>query len=413
MQACTGCHTVPQSDDDVALAFMLTDRFLDKDKLTAAAKMIRSGQRIELPPAVRAAVLAALQGARAQRPTQQQGIGARGWGAIAAIAVVLFLIFHPWPHFQWSSFRDTASSYEAFAARFPSSDFTSLAKERLRVLKEDEIWSAADGSGQIETLRSYIRVYPDGKHFDEAKRQTTSIADQRWQDISKSESKTEIQRFTKDYPETTKIAAAEARVIEIADKKWSAISKSRSLTEIRNFLTAFPETTKATDADARIQLLFNDFDWVKEQDSLEHYRRFATRYPSHAQIAAIEKRIIDLEVKEIAAGEYGEMPKAQALSYGGTSTDVDVENKTGYELTVRYSGPSSKKLVIPVGATRSVALVPGAYQVAASVNAADVTNYFGSDTMQGGRYSSSFFIQSSYGGSSFSVPSFTPERRRR
>jgi hypothetical protein len=109
----------------------------------------------------------------------------------------------------------------------------------------------------------------------------------------------------------------------------------------------------------------------------------------------------------------GPLPKAQALSYGGTSTDVDVENKTGYELTVRYSGPSSKKLVIPVGATRSVALVPGAYQVAASVNAANVTNYFGSDTMQGGRYSSSFFIQSSYGGSSFSVPSFTPERRRR
>jgi hypothetical protein len=413
MQPCTACSTVPRSDDDIALAFMLTDRYLDKEKLIAAAKMIRGGQRIELPPAVRTAVLAALQGARAQRSTQKQGIGAKGWAIIAAIAAILFLIFHPWPHFQWSSFRDKVVGYEGFVARFPSSDFTEDAKERIRVLREDEVWQAADGSGQIETLRSYVRTYHDGNHLDKAKNQITDIADQHWNELSKSESKAEIQKFTKDYPETSKIAETEARIIEISDQKWAAISKSRSLTEIRNFLTAFPETTKATDAEARIQFLFNDFDWVKEQDALEHYRRFASRYPSHAQIAAIEKRIIDLEVKEIAAGEYGEMPKAQALSYGGTSTAVEVENKTGYELTVRYSGPGSKKLVVPVGATRSVDLVPGAYQVAASVNAANVTNYYGSDTMQGGRYSSSFFIETSFGGSSFSAPSFTPSRKRR
>ena len=374
IHSCPGCNSTPQTDDDIALAFMLTDRFLEKEKLIEAAKMIRSGQRIQLPPSVKAAVMAALQGARAQQPSQQQGISAKGWGIIAAIAAILFLIFHPWPHFQWASFRDRVNSYESFVSRFPSSDYASDAKERVRVLREPDVWSAADGSGQIEALRSYIRVYRgDGKHLDDAKQQITTIADQLWTPISTSRSEAEIRRYLKDYPETTKLAAAEAH----------------------------------------IQELYNDFEWVKEQDSLEHYRRFATRYPTHSQIAAIEKRIIDLEVKEIAAGEYGEMPRAQALSYGGTTTDVEVENKTGYELTVRYSGPDSKKLVIPVGATRTIALVPGAYQVAASVNAANVTNYYGSDSMQGGRYSSSFFIQTSFGGSSFSTPSFSPSRRRK
>ncbi len=374
IHSCPGCNSTPQTDDDIALAFMLTDRFLEKEKLIEAAKMIRSGQRIQLPPSVKAAVMAALQGARAQQPPQQQGISAKGWGIIAAIAAILFLIFHPWPHFQWASFRDRVSSYESFVSRFPSSGYASDAKERVRVLREPDVWSAADGSGQIETLRSYIRVYRgDGKHLDDAKQQITTIADQLWTPISISRSEAEIRRYLKDYPETTKLAAAEAH----------------------------------------IQELYNDFEWVKEQDSLEHYRRFATRYPTHSQIAAIEKRIIDLEVKEIAAGEYGEMPRAQALSYGGTTTDVEVENKTGYELTVRYSGPDSKKLVIPVGATRTIALVPGAYQVAASVNAANVTNYYGSDSMQGGRYSSSFFIQTSFGGSSFSIPSFSPSRKRK
>ena len=380
---CSACNTVPESDDDLALAFMLTDRFLDKPKLLAAAQMIRKGQKIELPPSVRAAVRAALQGARAQQQHSQQhvqgsGISTKGIVIVLAVIAAVVCVFY----------------------------FGSVHVEK-------EAWRTSNGSRKIESLRQYLRSYSHGEHADEAKEQITELADAAWEEVSKSGSKTEIQKFLRDYPETTKIAAAEARIIEIADRQWQTISESRSITEIKKFLSAFPETSKTTDAEARIQALYNDVEWVMEQDDLEHYRRFTSRYPAHPQIAAIERRIIDLEVKEIAAGEYGEMPKAQALSYGGTSTAVEVENKTGYELTVRYSGPGSKKLVIPIGATRTIDLVPGAYQVAASVNAANVTNYYGSDTMQGGRYSSSFFIQSGYGGSAFSVPSYTPSRKGR
>lgn len=373
VQPCAVCKTIPNTDAEIALAFMLTDRFLDKEKLFEAAQMIRGGHRIELPPSVRAAVLAALQGERARRQAQQKGIGAKRWGIITTIASILFMIFHPWPHFQWASLIDEVRSYENFAARFSSSDYATTAKERIRVLREDEIWSEAGGSGQIVALRAYMRDYPDGKYLDEAMDQ----------------------------------------VVVIADSRWGQISNSRSEAEIRRYLKSYPETSKIAEAEARIQLLYNDFDWVKEQDNLEHYRRFATRHPAHEKISAIEKRIIDLEVKEIAAGEYGEMPKAQAISYGGEFTDVTVENKTGYELTVRYSGTDSKKLVIPIGATRGIVLSPGAYQVTASVNAANVTNYYGTDSMQGGRYSSSFFIESGFGGTSLSIPDFTPSRKLR
>ena len=137
----------------------------------------------------------------------------------------------------------------------------------------------------------------------------------------------------------------------------------------------------------------DNWEWVQTQDSLPIYKRFATRFPNHPEIEAIQKRIIDLEVKQIAAGEYGEMPKAQPLSYGGSIVDVEIENKTGYVLTVRYSGTDSKMIVLPVASTKSIALIPGDYQVAASVSASNVTNYYGRDTMQGGKYSSSFFIQ--------------------
>jgi hypothetical protein len=144
---------------------------------------------------------------------------------------------------------------------------------------------------------------------------------------------------------------------------------------------------------AELEKLQYDWDWVQAQDSIDAYKKFATRFPDHPQIKQIQKRIIDLEVKAIAAGEYGELPRAQAITVGGTTAEVKIENKTGYVLTVRYSGNDSKMIVVPVEATMSVTLIPGDYQVAASVSAANVRNYFGQDSMAGGKYSSSFYIR--------------------
>jgi len=145
-----------------------------------------------------------------------------------------------------------------------------------------------------------------------------------------------------------------------------------------------------------LERLKDDLSWVKTQDKLPFYERFAERFANHPEIDSIRKRIIDLEVKRIAAGEYGEMPKAQSLSSGGSFVEVEVENKTGYILTIRYSGPDSQKVLIPIGVTTTVSLPPGDYQVAASVSASNVTNYFGRDSMKAGKYSSSFYIQSQY-----------------
>src|SRR5207237_740973 len=129
------------------------------------------------------------------------------------------------------------------------------------------------------------------------------------------------------------------------------------------------------------------------------YRRYLQRNPSDSRRAAIERKIIDLEVAEIAAGDHGTLPAAQRLSSNsyGRFADICVENGTSYELTVRYSGSDSKKIVIPAGETSSLQLAVGAYTVAASVSAANVRNYVGTDTLQGGQYSSRFYIRSSFG----------------
>ena len=411
-QRCGSCGGVPVNDEELALAFMLTDQFLPKEKLAEASRLIKSGQRIELPPHFRTAVLAATQSARIQqaRAEKEQGLSLRGGGILAGIAAILFLIFHPWPHYQWSTFQDSVQSYEGFANRFPSSGYLAdSAKERTRVLREPDAWSHAKETDQIEALRGYVRMYPEGKHLDDAQKRIAELADARWKVISDTDSKSTLLKFLKYHPETTKRPEVEARIVTIADGEWRKIAAGRSVVAIEKFLEDYHETSMRAEAEQRIQELHNDLEWVREQDSLDHYQRFATRYPDHSERSWIEKRIIDLEVKQIAAGEYGELPRAKPLSYGGSTVEVEVENQTVYELTARYSGPESKKLVITRGATQKVSLPPGDYKVAASVTAANVRNYYGTDVMRGGQYSSIFYIQSEYGG--FPIPSHRPSRR--
>jgi hypothetical protein len=188
---------------------------------------------------------------------------------------------------------------------------------------------------------------------------------------------------------SSKIAKAER---EAKKAQEALVVMEQRETYAREQVATQAERLRLKEVEERERLQDN-WEWVQTQDSLPIYKRFATRFPNHPEIEAIQKRIIDLEVKEIAAGEYGEMPKAQPLSYGGSTVDMEIENKTGYVLTVRYSGTNSKMIVLPVASTESITLVPGDYQVAASVSASNVTNYYGRDTMQGGKYSSSFFIQ--------------------
>lgn len=468
----------PKNDDELAIAFMLTEQFLSKEKLSEASRLIKSGQKIELPPHIKTAVLAALQSARSQEATRSKSArnGLIHWAIFSFVIFLIYLIFTPWPHYQLALFLDKIPSYEGFINRFPESYLVDDAKKQIHILKEDDVWAEIDSSKDIQSLRKYKILYPDGKYLlyandqirecadsvwdsisktnskkeildflrkyrettktaeaqariieiadakwdsisntdskedvikflednpettksSEAKARIIEIVDAKWESISNTDSKEEIIRFLEDYPETTKSSEAKSRMVAIADAQWLKIASGRSVGAINGFLNDFPETSMRHAAEQRIQELYDDFEWVREQDLLKFYKRFLNRHPNHPHKTWIEKRIIDLEVKEIAAGDYGVLPPAQPIQLGGRNAIVQVNNKTGYELSVRYSGPESKKLVIPTGVIKSISLPPGEYQVAATVTARNVRNYFGRDKIQGGSYSSEFYIKSEY-----------------
>jgi outer membrane protein assembly factor BamD (BamD/ComL family) len=415
---------------------MLSDKVLPPEKLSMAEENIKGGKPIKIPPHIKPFVLAAIKTARTDESNEDRELKASfaTWTKLSVVLLILYAVFNQWTHFQWASFRDREESYASFVRRYPSSDFSTHAKERIRVLSEERVWQGVSSANEIFQLRSYKEIYPDGKHLAEADSQIQAIADEqwlkvasttakstvldflrdypetskkpeaqarlafiadlKWNDIAETSSKDEVRKFLEDYPETTKRSDAEKRIVQIADDHWKKIATTRSVETIQTFLKEHPESTKRETAEARIESLYSDWNWVREQDSVKAYQGFISRNPRHVERSWAERRIIDLEVKEIAAGDYGEMPPAQPLSIGGSQVDIVIANKTGYELTVRYSGPDSKKLIISVGATQSLSLPAGDYKVAASVSAFRVRNYYGTDTMRGGRYSSTFYIQS-------------------
>ena len=80
---------------------------------------------------------------------------------------------------------------------------------------------------------------------------------------------------------------------------------------------------------------------------------------------------------------------------GGSTSSISIYNRTSYNLTLLYSGPDSKRIVISPNQTGYITLRNGSYKIAASVSASNVRNYAGSENLRGGSYSAEYYIVTS------------------
>lgn len=125
------------------------------------------------------------------------------------------------------------------------------------------------------------------------------------------------------------------------------------------------------------------------------YNEYLNRYPQGEH----SKSAIDAMVKTIANGEHGSLPSMDQNYYGdGPKSSISIQNDTSYELTLLYSGVESKRIVLQPHGSTSISLYNGSYDIAASVTASDVRNYYGTESLRGGSYSVSYYISSGIGG---------------
>lgn len=278
--------------------------------------------------------------------------------AVVLIATLLFAILHDFPQYHYASYVDTPDSYANFLNRFPDSGYAERAEERKFVLQDQAAWDRITRSGSPSNYREYLSDFTEGAYIQRARDEYRRMQELDWQDA---------------------IAA-------------------RSVYRIERFLAKYPDSEKDDEAAFIIEQWSRDWRWVRDQDDTDDYERFLELEPSHPQAEAARARIIDLEVRQIASGDYGALPPATPVRRNayGTTTSIRVHNDTSHTLTLRYSGPSSRRYTFAPQATQYVTLDVGAYQVAASVDAAGVQNYYGRETLSGGSYEVTYYIETSF-----------------
>ena len=250
---------------------------------------------------------------------------------------------------------------------------------------------------KITTIAVIILILAGGFFLYRQKAETAAQkAAEAWLELKSDSSIVRLKDFIAHYPDCQFASRARQRLDSlIMEADWKAAEKGDSLQGYIDFKEKHPHTPYENTVAARIAGLERAAAWKKarKKNSIAAYKEFISAYPKSRQAAAARQKIIDLEVDAIFAGEHGELPPPQKTSSGSSNKNtIEIENRTDYTLTVRYSGAISVKVVIPARGGDTVTLPAGQYRVAASVNHPNVTPFAGSHNLAGGDYSSIFYI---------------------
>ena len=210
----------------------------------------------------------------------------------------------------------------------------------------------------------------------------------------------ELSEFANDNQSNKFGREASIQLTSICDSLYKIAKKKATIAAWRAYQQAVPSSF-FKDSESQIENIENQrwnteakaWSTAKNENTISAYKKYKNLYPNGAHIPQAERKIIDLEVANVFAGNHGSLPSMDKTSWGsGPTVYISVKNSTSYILTLRYSGPDSKKIVISPGGTSSVTLKNGKYKVAASVNASNVRNYAGVEDLSGGSYSVEYYI---------------------
>jgi hypothetical protein len=212
----------------------------------------------------------------------------------------------------------------------------------------------------VKKLQDFISQNDGNSYGNKAQSAIESICDSLYRVADSKATESGWRQYQRVVP-TDYFKDSESKIEEIANQAWNTESKAWQMALSENSISAFT--------------------------------KYKSLYPNGSHISQCEKKLIDLEVSRVYAGEHGSLPEMDRTGYGGGPTSyITVTNSTSYTLTLLYSGPDSKRLVISAGGTSSVRLKNGSYRVAASVSASNVSNYAGNENLQGGNYSVDYYI---------------------
>jgi len=219
-----------------------------------------------------------------------------------------------------------------------------------------------------------------------------------WEVARQADSIRAYEEFLNKHPKGEFAEQARQRLDELyIMQDWNIARVADSIPTYEEFLEKYPDSRLADQARSRIETMKRDLqDWERTMqiNTIKGYADFLKGHPDSPFAEKAKGKIVDIEVSDILRGEHGNLPSPERISGGGVRTYsvMNIHNDTRYNLTIRYSGPESFKVIFSPKEKGSIEILRGTYKVAASVDAANVQDYAGIENSDCGNYEVVYYI---------------------
>ena len=260
--------------------------------------------------------------------------------------------------------------------------------------KEYDVYNQFITNPTEDNFRAYMRDFREGTHIQEVT--------QKYVNTLKHQGPIALNDFADDYPVLSKEYDIHTLVNLQSDSLYKIATGLNTLQGWQKYQQSVPPS-EFRDCQKIIEI-FKNRDWNTDHKAwkqactlgtLAGFYKYVTRYPNGSHYSTANKKIIDMEVDKVMAGDYGQLPSLDKTSYGyGSTSSISVYNNTSYTLTLLYSGPDSKRISISPHQRKALTLKNGSYRCVTSVSGTQVRNHAGSETLNGGCYEIEYYISS-------------------
>lgn len=205
------------------------------------------------------------------------------------------------------------------------------------------------------------------------------------------------------YAENVKVLV-DQRIAELEEIEWrEKYSNSSSESSLLEFKKTLRSKKVIALVESRLHELYASFTYAQQINTIEAYNRFISLSDNQEEQEMARRRIIDLEVAEIARGQHSVLPPQHSNAYQYNRTgiaEIEIKNDTAYPLTAMYSGRESEKVIIPAHERRTIQIRSGEYAIAVTTTQPNVTPFYGKESIDSGKYQVTYYISS--------APSYLP-----
>jgi outer membrane protein assembly factor BamD (BamD/ComL family) len=300
---------------------------------------------------------------------------------------------------------NTKAAYKLYYFTHSSSVFSDQAWDKV----EEFDWQQACEDASSRAFRNFLTQHPKRKYASEARLKLEKLEIQDWDIAEMKDIVSSYEEYLSCHPKGQNSLLAKKRVKQLVDLQRE--KPDETVTAYEEFLQKNPSNELFDWIQVRCKMMRQDLgEWqeVLEANTVSAYKDFQQKHPNSPFAEEVEARMIDLEIDQIMGGEHGSLPKPTKVSSEGNRkySIVNIHNDTQYDLTIRYSGSESFKVVFTPQQKGSIELLNGTYRIAASVNAYNIKPFAGSSVFQAGNFEITYYIQSSFELPRISLPTF-------